>query len=1234
MNQLPWKNPDTVRQLESLLENRILVTDGAMGTMIQEMGLDEDDYRGDRFTNHETPLKGNNDLLCLTRPDLISQIHCAFLESGADIIETNTFSASHPAQADYGLEELVYEINFEGAKIARASVDARVKEKDNPDLFVMGALGPTNRTATLSPDVNRPEYRNITFAELRRTYAEAARGLINGGVDFLIIETVFDTLNCKAAIAGILDEFDRRGSRVPVVISGTIVDASGRTLSGQTVEAFWNSIRHAGLLAVGLNCALGAKEIRPWIQEFSRVSNLPVILYPNAGLPNDLGEYDDTPEDMATLLQEFATQGLFNIVGGCCGTTPDHIRAIKTAVMDVQPRPLPSTKNQCRLSGLEPLNITSELNFINVGERTNVTGSAKFRRLIQADDYQGALEVAAEQVRNGAQIIDVNMDEGLLDGPTAMKKFLNLIASEPEISRVPIMIDSSRWDVIEAGLECVQGKGIVNSISLKEGEEIFIEQARKVMRYGAAVIVMAFDEEGQADSVERRVSICERAWKILTEVVGFPANDIIFDPNIFAIATGIPEHNRYGLDFIEATRLIREKCPGCMISGGVSNISFSFRGQDRVREAIHSVFLYHAIEAGMDMGIVNAGQLEVYDEIDPRLRDAVEDVVLDRDPDASERLLVIAQEFQGGGKQAESDDAWRKGNVHERLVHALVKGINSHVEEDTEEARVQSDRALDVIEGPLMDGMNVVGDLFGAGKMFLPQVVKSARVMKQAVAVLIPHIEEEKKRSGDEASSQGHVIMATVKGDVHDIGKNIVSVVLRCNNFEVTDLGVMVPGETILAKAKEAEADIIGLSGLITPSLEEMRLVAAEMKHQGMDLPLMIGGATTSRVHTALRIEPEYDQGVFWVKDASRAVGVAQRLIRPETREELSIETAADYQALRDRRAGKSRRAPPLGLAAARENKMNIHWQAEDLVTPSIPGLSVFENYPLSNLVDFIDWTPFFQSWELSGRFPDILTDEVVGEAASSLYRDAQAMLEQIVKEEWLTANATVGLFPAASDGDEVLIYGDEHRETVIETLCFLRQQKTRGSGKAQMCLADFVAPASRKHPDHIGLFAVTAGLGIESRVRHFEKNNDDYNAILLKALADRLAEAFAECMHRKVRKTLWAYDKDERLDNQELIAEKYLGIRPAPGYPACPDHSEKQKIFSLLGATESAGIELTEGYAMYPAASVSGYYFAHPDSRYFVLGPVMPDQIEDYAARKGLTVEQVRKLLPANLHD
>ncbi len=1235
MTVLPYAKPQRVALLEQLMQQRVLVTDGAMGTMIQALQLDESDFRGEEFSEHEHLLKGNNDLLSLTRPELIRQIHLDFLRAGADLVETNTFNATSISQADYGTGQWVREINRTGAQLAAAAAAQVQQETPDRPRFVMGALGPTNRTASLSPDVNRPEFRNTSFEEMRLAYAEAALGLCEGGCDLLVVETVFDTLNCKAALFGIGDAFEQLGHRLPVMISGTIVDASGRTLSGQTVEAFWYSIAHARPFAVGLNCALGAEEIRPWIQALARVAECPVILYPNAGLPNELGEYDDSPEHMSAVIGTFAKDGLVNIVGGCCGTTPEHIRAIARAVGEAPPRQVPELPVHCRLAGLEPLVITPEMNFINVGERTNVTGSAVFRKLIENDQYAEALEVARQQVENGAQIIDVNMDEGLLDGPKAMTRFMNLIASEPDIARVPVMIDSSRWDVIEAGLRCLQGKGIVNSISMKEGEEQFIQQARLVQRYGAAVIVMAFDEQGQADTLERRISICKRAWKLLTEEVGFPPQDIIFDPNIFAVATGIAEHATYGIDFIEATRAIKQACPGALISGGVSNVSFSFRGQNRVREAIHSVFLYHAIRAGMDMGIVNAGQLEVYDEIDPELRDAVEDVILNRRADAGDRLLEVAQKFQGNTERdAAEAETWRSQPVRERLMHALVKGINTYVEEDTEEARQQSSRALDVIEGPLMDGMNVVGDLFGEGKMFLPQVVKSARVMKQAVAVLIPHIEAEKLAGGDTSEAKGHVLMATVKGDVHDIGKNIVAVVLRCNNFRVTDLGVMVPGTTILEAALRENADIIGLSGLITPSLEEMRQVAAEMKRQGLNKPLLIGGATTSRVHTALRIEPEYDQGVFWVKDASRAVGVVRQLISEDSRAALHRETTSDYAALRERRAQGSRREPPVALDLARENRVPIDWTKPLPEAPRQPGIHVFSDLPLADLVDIIDWTPFFQTWELAGRFPQILEDEVVGEVATQLYQDARSMLEQIIEEKWLRAAAVIGLFPAASDGDDVVLYSDQQRQQEHERLLFLRQQKAKASGRPHACLADFVAPADSGQKDHVGLFAVTAGLGIEQRVKQFESEHDDYRAILLKSLADRLAEALAEYMHQQVRTRYWGYAADEKLDTEDLIRERYQGIRPAPGYPACPEHTEKKKIFSLLSAEKNAGMELTEGMAMLPAASVCGYYFAHPESRYFVVGPVLPDQLEDYARRKNLDTEDVRRLLPSNLSE
>ncbi|MDT8319166.1 MAG: methionine synthase [Xanthomonadales bacterium] len=1234
MHGIPYQNPETVERLRNLLAQRIAVIDGAMGTMIQGCQLADTDFSGQRFDTHPVSLKGNNDILSLTRPELIQSIHRAFLEAGADIVETNTFNATSISQADYETAGLAGELNRESARLARTAVDEFVEEHPERACFVMGALGPTNRTASLSPDVNRPEFRNIGFAELRDAYAEAAAGLIDGGADLLVVETVFDTLNCKAALFGLEVTFEQYGFRLPVIVSGTIVDASGRTLSGQTVESFWYSIRHARPFAVGLNCALGAKEIRPWIKELARVADCPVSLYPNAGLPNELGEYDDTPAHMSSVLGDFAAEGLLNLVGGCCGTTPEHVAAIAAAVRDRPPREIPQHEAFCRLSGLEPLTITPELNFVNIGERTNVTGSARFRRLIQDDDYPAALEVARQQVESGAQIIDVNMDEGLLDGPAAMVQFLNLIGSEPDISRVPVMIDSSRWEVLEAGLQCIQGKCVVNSISLKEGEASFIEQARLVRRYGAAVIVMAFDENGQADSLDRRVSICRRAWNILTEEVGFPSEDIIFDPNIFAIATGIPEHDSYGVDFIEAVRRIKSQLPGVLVSGGLSNISFSFRGQDRIREAIHAVFLYHAIRAGLDMAIVNAGQLEIYDEIDPRLRTAVEDVVLNRSDDATERLLELAQEYQGGGQKEKVDERWRTLPVHERLVHALVKGINSYVEEDTEEARQQTTRALDVIEGPLMDGMNVVGDLFGEGKMFLPQVVKSARVMKQAVAVLIPHIEEEKRRSGETASSQGRVVIATVKGDVHDIGKNIVAVVLRCNNFEVTDLGVMVSAERILAAAEQEQADIIGLSGLITPSLEEMRLVAAEMKRQGLSQPLMIGGATTSPVHTALKIEPEYDEGVFWVKDASRAVGVARQLIGAESRRALQEKTAADYQTLRERRARPSKRTPPVPLNQARANAERIEWRPEDLAAPRRSGLHTLKDYPLKRLVECIDWTPFFQTWELAGRYPAILDDAVVGETARSLYQDARDMLDQIVRERWLRANAVFGLYPAAADGDDLLLFRDSDRKERSERLLFLRQQRAQAEGRPNRCLADYVAPQGSGFDDYLGLFAVTAGLGIEKKIEEFEAEHDDYRSILLKALADRLAEAFAEKLHQLVRTDYWGYADEEQLGTEDLITEQYRGIRPAPGYPACPDHSEKEKIFRLLDAPNKAGMQLTSGYSMLPAASVCGYYFAHPQAQYFVVGPILEDQVEDYARRKGCSVEDVQRLLPANIQN
>jgi len=1232
MYNQPYKDPQHAEQLRSLLSEQILILDGAMGTMIQAFELDENDFRGQRFKEHALPLRGNNDLLTLTQPQKIAGIHRAFLQAGADLIETNTFNSTRISQADYGMESLVEELNFAAAVLAKEEADRSSAQQPNKPRFVVGSLGPTNRTASLSPDVNRPDFRNTSFEELRESYAEAAGGLVEGGADILMVETVFDTLNCKAALVAIDDVFTRLGYRVPVMISGTITDASGRTLSGQTVAAFWNSVRHAKPICIGLNCALGATELRPWLQELSKIAECPVSVHPNAGLPNELGEYDDTPEHMAAVLAEFAADGLINLAGGCCGTRPEHIKAISKALENKETRTPPEAVPYCRLAGLEPLTLSPELNFVNVGERTNVTGSAIFRRLIQADDFEAAVDVARQQIENGAQIIDINMDEGLLDGKAVMTRFLHQIASEPDIARVPVMLDSSRWDVLEAGLACLQGKGVVNSISLKEGEAAFIAQARKILRYGAAVIVMAFDENGQADSLEKRVSFCERAWKILTQDVGFPPEDIIFDPNIFAVATGIEEHNSYGIDFIEATRRIKKACPGALVSGGVSNISFSFRGQDRVREAIHSVFLYHAVKAGMDMGIVNAGQLEIYDEIDPALRQAVEDVVLNSHADATDRLLELAQGFQGVSKTEAVDEAWRQWPVEERLKHALVKGINTFIQEDTEEARSASAQALDVIEGPLMDGMNVVGDLFGDGRMFLPQVVKSARVMKQAVAVLIPYIEEEKRKAGTSSKRLTRILMATVKGDVHDIGKNIVGVVLSCNHYEVIVLGVMVSSEAILEAAVKEDVDIIGLSGLITPSLEEMRHVASEMQRRGLAQPLMIGGATTSPLHTALRIDPEYSNGVFWVKDASRAVGVARKLSRADERKKLAGTTAQDYANMRERRAKGSSRKPPVCLGEARSNAFSPPWSTENISQPEQPGLHVFDNIDLAELLPYIDWAPFFQTWELQGRYPEILEDTDKGEAARSLFADAQTMLKRIVEENWLGARATVGIFPAAASDDDVVIYTDESHRTERVHLNFLRQQKAKATGRYNHCLSDYIAPASSGLQDHIGLFAVTTGLGIEEKLGEYEQLHDDYSAIMLKALADRLAEALAEHTHRRLRKSLWAYAPQESLTNEALISENYRGIRPAPGYPACPDHSEKEKIFKLLDAEDNSRMELTSGYAMLPAASVSGYYFAHPQSSYFVLGNILEDQLQDYAKRKKITPEQARRLLAANV--
>jgi 5-methyltetrahydrofolate--homocysteine methyltransferase len=1210
----------------SLLKRRLVILDGAMGTMIQRHRLTETDFRGSRFADWRSDLRGNNDLLSITQPEIIAGIHREYLLAGADVISTNTFNSTPVSQSDYRMESLVGELNEAAARLARRIADDVGAETGQPR-FVAGALGPTGRTASLSPDVNDPGFRNITFDELVDGYSTAARALIEGGVDLILIETVFDTLNAKAALYAVRLVLDEIHRELPIVVSGTITDASGRTLSGQTTEAFWNSIRHARPAAVGLNCALGGKQLRPYIEELARIADTNVCAYPNAGLPNAFGEYDETPEQTAEILREFASSGFLNMVGGCCGTTPDHIRAIARSVADLAPRVIPVIPRACRLSGLEPLTIDADSLFVNVGERTNVTGSAKFRKLIEANDYAAAVDIARQQVANGAQIIDVNMDEGMLDSQAAMTKFLSLIAGEPDIARVPVMIDSSKWSVIEAGLKCVQGKSIVNSISLKEGEAAFIEHARKVMRYGAAMVVMAFDEAGQADTIERKVQISLRAYKLLTERLNFPPEDIIFDPNIFAVATGIEEHNRYSLDFIEATAQIKALMPSVHVSGGVSNVSFSFRGNDPVREAMHSVFLYHAIRAGLSMGIVNAGQLAIYEDIPADLRERVEDVILARRDDATERLLEIAERYKGGGSVKRGDDLeWRKLPVAERLQHALIKGLDEFVLSDTEEARLQARRPLDVIEGPLMDGMNIVGDLFGSGKMFLPQVVKSARVMKKAVSVLIPYIEQEKSGT---SRSNGKVVIATVKGDVHDIGKNIVGVVLQCNNFEVVDLGVMASCEKILEAATREKADFIGLSGLITPSLDEMVHVAKEMQRLGYTQPLLIGGATTSPAHTAVKIDPQYAGAVIYVKDASRSVGVCQQLVTKDTRDAYVANIKAENEVRREQHRNKSAKAPQLSLGQARAKKFKIDWQAYTPHAPSFLGVRSFDHYPLDELVPYIDWMPFFNAWEFAGKFPDILSDAIVGEAASSLYADATRMLDRVVRERWLEARAVVGFFPANSVGDDdIHVYADELRQSVKYRLHHLRQQKSKPQDQAQLCLADFIAPAQSGRADYIGAFAVTAGIGIDERVAAFEAAHDDYSSIMLKALADRLAEAFAERMHERVRRELWGYAPDESLDGMALIREEYQGIRPAPGYPACPDHTEKATLWKMLDPVKHAGIQLTESFAMFPTAAVSGFYFSHPRSHYFGVGKIDRDQVANYAQRKGMDLAEAERWL------
>ena len=1252
---LPWKNPARVALLEQALRERILIIDGAMGTMIQQQHLDEAGYRGERFAHgfdgltfvpsseeadHQHgagcgcggDLKGNNDLLTLTQPDIIRGIHAGYLEAGADFIETNTFNSTRVSQADYRLESLVPELNREAAKLARAVCDQFEAKDPARPRFVIGVLGPTSRTASMSPDVNDPGFRNVSFDELVENYDEAALALIEGGSDVLMVETIFDTLNAKAALFAIENVFDRIGVKLPIMISGTITDRSGRTLSGQTAEAFWYSLRHARPISVGLNCALGAKDLRAHIDMLAQVADVPVSCHPNAGLPNAFGGYDEGPEEMSSVLRQFAEAGLLNIVGGCCGTTPAHIEAIAAAVRGLAPRELPEIAPYTRLAGLEPFVITPDTNFVNVGERTNVTGSAQFKKLIMEGRYDQALVVARQQVENGAQVIDINMDEGLLDSEAAMERFCKLIAAEPDIARVPLMIDSSKWSVIESGLKCVQGKAIVNSISMKEGEAVFLDHARKVRRYGAAVVVMAFDETGQADTLARKVDICSRAFKLLTEQAGFAPEDIVFDPNVFAIATGIDEHNDYGVAFIDAARELKRRFPLSHVSGGISNVSFSFRGNNSVREAIHSVFLYHAIRAGLDMGIVNAGAMPIYDDLGADLRDRVEDVVLNRNADATERLLAEAERHKSKKGEVRTEDlSWREQPVGARLAHALVHGIDKFIELDTEQARLQATRPLAVIEGPLMDGMNVVGDLFGAGKMFLPQVVKSARVMKKAVAHLLPFIEAEKLASGDVGNSKGKILMATVKGDVHDIGKNIVGVVLACNNFDVVDLGVMVPAQTILDRAREENVDLIGLSGLITPSLEEMSHLSREMKRQGLTMPLLIGGATTSRAHTALKIAPHYAEPVVWVKDASRAVGVATSLLSDELRPPLIAQIAADYAEVRQRHANRGDAKPLMSLERARRKRFDGGWEDYAPPTPAKTGVTVFDDVPLAALRDIFDWTPFFQTWELSGRYPQILDDEIVGTHARELFADANRMLDRIVAEKWLAAKAVAGLWPANSTGDDVQVFQTSN-EQAITTLHCLRQQAEKPDDRANFCLADFVAPIDSGRSDFVGAFAVNAGIGIEPYIKRFEAEFDDYSSIMLKALADRFAEACAEWLHREVRTSLWGYAPDESFDVEGLIREQYRGIRPAPGYPACPDHTEKATIFGLLDAENAIGLKLTESFAMYPASAVSGLYFSHPDSQYFVVGRLSREQVADYAQRKGMTLAQAERWLASNL--
>ncbi len=1222
-----------INEIKNILRKRVLVLDGAMGTMIQRHKLTEEDYRGSEFENHSTNLKGNNDLLSLTQPKIISDIHREYLNAGADIIETNTFNGTSISQADYEMEDLVYRINYESAKLAKTVADKFTKQNPEKPRFVAGSMGPTNTTLSLSSDVNNPGFRAVTFNKVKDSFKEQAKGLIEGGVDILLIETVFDTLVAKAALVGIEEIFEELELTLPIMISGTIVDQSGRTLSGQTTEAFYISIANTkNLLSIGLNCSLGPQQMRPYIEELSRISDCYISLYPNAGLPNEFGGYDETPEEMTFVLSDYAKDRFFNIIGGCCGTTHKHIKAFADMVKTVKPHIPNKIEKHLRLSGMEPMVINSNSIFANIGERTNVAGSRKFARLIREEKFEEALDIALHQVEGGAQIIDVNMDDAMLNSEESMTNFLNMVSSEPDIAKLPIMIDSSKWSVIEAGLKCIQGKGIVNSISLKEGEEEFKAHAKTIMTYGAAAIVMAFDEQGQADTYNRKIEICKRAYEILVNDVGFPAEDIIFDPNIFAVATGIEEHNNYALDFINATKWIKQNLPFARISGGVSNLSFSFRGNNRIREAMHSAFLFHAIKAGMDMGIVNAGQLEVYQEIPKELLERVEDVILNRREDATERLIEIAESVKGEIKDETKILEWRNSTVEERLKHALIRGITEFIEVDVEEARKQIGSPVKVIEEPLMDGMNVVGDLFGEGKMFLPQVVKSARVMKKAVAYLLPFIEEEKITSGD-TSKAGKILLATVKGDVHDIGKNIVGVILGCNNYEIIDLGVMVPTEKIIQAAIDNNVDAIGLSGLITPSLEEMVYVASEMKRRGLKIPLLIGGATTSKAHTALKIAPEYSGITVYVIDASRSVQITSKLLNKTTSENFGKEIATDYSKFREEYARRSLKKEYVALPIARENKLQIDWDKQTITKPKKMGITLLQDFPLSEITNFIDWTPFFRTWELKGKYPQILSDEKYGSEATKLFADAQAMLSDIVKNKKLTANGIAGIFSANSVGDDVELYSNDSEKHVIEKLFFLRQQSKKATSSKNISLSDFIAPKESSINDYIGMFAVTTGVGIEKMIEEYESKHDDYNSIMIKALADRLAEAFAELLHLKVRTNYWGYSSDEKLSRNDIIKEAYVGIRPAPGYPAQPDHTEKLTIFKLLEVEKNCGISLTESLAMYPTASVSGLYFANPNSKYFAVGKISKDQIEDYASRKNLSVEEIKKWLNSNIN-